>query len=161
MVVEGDDLKQHFEKLAQRYPLEAFEKSMGEFIQMILSTTDVPALEKVSFAIPWKILDGVLNHCLSKYDKGEGGASRSTSPELPSDAEGKAITSLPSVYKYPGDGSLLMPEIPDVEEDDQQQDTPELSPATASNEQSNAPYMLTRKRQASISQIVPEPKRAR
>ncbi|KAI8147552.1 hypothetical protein BJV82DRAFT_595978 [Fennellomyces sp. T-0311] len=47
LVVEGDDLKQHFSKLAQRYPLEAFEKSMAEFIQMILSTTDSPALEKV------------------------------------------------------------------------------------------------------------------
>ena len=47
MFVEDNDLKTHFEKLAQRYPLEQFEKSMAEFIQMILSTTDTPALDKV------------------------------------------------------------------------------------------------------------------
>lgn len=46
-MVEGDDLTQHFIKLAQRYPLEAFEKSMNEFIQMTLSSTEKPALSEV------------------------------------------------------------------------------------------------------------------
>lgn len=47
LMVEGDDLTQHFIKLAQRYPLEAFEKSMNEFIQMTLSSTEKPALSEV------------------------------------------------------------------------------------------------------------------
>ncbi|KAG1468991.1 hypothetical protein G6F56_003522 [Rhizopus delemar] len=62
----------HFEKLAQSFPLERFERNMGDFIQMILDTMDVPALD--------------------------------------TNTEG------PSVYKYPGDGSLLMPEVPDEDE---------------------------------------------
>lgn len=49
MVEAGVDLDTHFQKLAQRFPLETFEKSMGEFIQMILDTMDVPALDKVIF----------------------------------------------------------------------------------------------------------------
>jgi hypothetical protein len=48
-VVEGVDLDTHFQKLVQRFPLETFEKSMGEFIQMILDSMDVPALDKVIF----------------------------------------------------------------------------------------------------------------
>jgi hypothetical protein len=47
VVEDGVDLKTHFEKLAQRFPLQAFEKSMGDFIQMILGSMDVPALDKV------------------------------------------------------------------------------------------------------------------
>jgi hypothetical protein len=47
LVVEGVDLDTHFQKLAQCFPLETFEKSMGDFIQMILDSMDVPALDKV------------------------------------------------------------------------------------------------------------------
>lgn len=47
LVVEGVDLQTHFEKLAQRFPLQTFEKSMGDFIQMILDSMDIPALDKV------------------------------------------------------------------------------------------------------------------
>lgn len=43
-------------------------------------------------------------------------ASPIKSPEdLP---EPQFISTIPSLYKYPGDGSLLMPEIPDIHEDD-------------------------------------------
>ncbi|CAO3598098.1 unnamed protein product [Absidia cylindrospora] len=38
-------LHQHFEKLAKRYPLENFEKNMGEFIQLIHNTMATPALD--------------------------------------------------------------------------------------------------------------------
>jgi hypothetical protein len=47
VVEDGVNLKSHFEKLAQQFPLQAFEKSMGDFIQMILGSMDVPALDKV------------------------------------------------------------------------------------------------------------------
>lgn len=47
MVVDGVDLQTHFEKLAQTFPLQTFEKSMGDFIQMILDSMDIPALDKV------------------------------------------------------------------------------------------------------------------
>jgi hypothetical protein len=38
-------LHDHFGKLAKRYPLENFEKNMGEFIQMIHNTMAIPALD--------------------------------------------------------------------------------------------------------------------
>ncbi|KAG0175702.1 hypothetical protein DFQ28_006891 [Apophysomyces sp. BC1034] len=127
IVQQGDDLKQHFEKLAQRYPLQEFEKSMGEFIQMILDTMDVPALDKYE-----------------KGDESPASASLESSPELNPSA-------LPPVYKYPGDGSLLMPEIPDVEEEEKGvQDTP--------SDSGNVPHGI--KRRASLS-IDSEVKRAR
>jgi hypothetical protein len=47
LVVDGVDLQTHFEKLAQAFPLQTFEKSMGDFIQMILDSMDIPALDKV------------------------------------------------------------------------------------------------------------------
>lgn len=87
LVVEGVDLHTHFQKLAQRFPLQAFEKSMGEFIQMILDSMDVPALDQ--------------------YDKTADDAESGSGNTSPTG---------PAVYKYPGDGSLLMPEIPDEEE---------------------------------------------
>ncbi|KAI9257377.1 hypothetical protein BDA99DRAFT_516282 [Phascolomyces articulosus] len=129
LFVEGNDLKTHFEKLAQRYPLEQFEKSMGEFIQMILSTTDTPALDK--------------------YDNPS--SSTHSSPELSSSVHASEIsagTSLPPVYKYPGDGSLLMPEIPDAD-DVEEPEEPELVSSYNSN-----------KRRASVSNA-PESKRSR
>ncbi|KAI7870655.1 hypothetical protein BDF14DRAFT_1720494 [Spinellus fusiger] len=86
---EGDTLRQHFERLAQRYPLETFEKNMREFIQMTLSTMDIPALDK--------------------YETVESELSSAS----PVDSE----KALPFVYKFPGDGALLMPEIPDHEEE--------------------------------------------
>jgi hypothetical protein len=48
-VEEGLDLQTHFERLAQRFPLQTFEKSMGEFIQMILDSMDIPALDQVRY----------------------------------------------------------------------------------------------------------------
>ncbi|KAG2224148.1 hypothetical protein INT45_000163 [Circinella minor] len=121
LFVEDNDLKTHFEKLAQRYPLEQFEKSMAEFIQMILSTTDTPALDK--------------------YDNPS--SSTHSSPELCSSthtSEISAGTALPPVYKYPGDGSLLMPEIPDVD-DDEQLEQPQSAPHSNKrrSSMSNAP----------------------
>jgi hypothetical protein len=46
-VEKGTSLQQHFDKLAQRFPLQTFEKSMGEFIQMIVNSMDTPTLDKV------------------------------------------------------------------------------------------------------------------
>ncbi|KAI8083151.1 uncharacterized protein BX664DRAFT_339918 [Halteromyces radiatus] len=46
LVIEKDvSLHQHFAKLAKRYPLETFEKNIGEFIQMLHNTMAVPALD--------------------------------------------------------------------------------------------------------------------
>ncbi|KAG1090121.1 hypothetical protein G6F59_009226 [Rhizopus arrhizus] len=77
-VNEQGNFQAHFEKLAQRFPLERFERNMGDFIHMILDTMDMPALDDTNTQTGEKASD-------------------------------------PSVYKYPGDGSLLMPEIPDEE----------------------------------------------
>ncbi|KAI9484532.1 hypothetical protein BDB00DRAFT_855087 [Zychaea mexicana] len=75
VVHKGDDgLQQHFEKLARRYPLLEFEKSMHEFIHMVFESLEVPAL--------------------NKYGEAD-------------------VASI--VYRYPSDGSLLMPEVPDDE----------------------------------------------
>ncbi|KAI7897762.1 uncharacterized protein BX663DRAFT_490590 [Cokeromyces recurvatus] len=97
IIEEGIDLQTHFERLAQRFPLQTFEKNMGEFIQMISDSMDIPALDKYEQSI---------------NDKST--SSFSSSLPTPSSANG------PSIYKYPGDGSLLMPEIPD--EDDSHHD---------------------------------------
>ncbi|KAI7857471.1 hypothetical protein BDC45DRAFT_501234 [Circinella umbellata] len=50
-VDKENNLQQHFNKLAQRYPLFEFEKSMHEFISMVFNSMDVPALDKVSSLI--------------------------------------------------------------------------------------------------------------
>ena len=39
----------HFTELAERYPLVEFEKSMTDFIRMVLNSMDTPKLDKVSF----------------------------------------------------------------------------------------------------------------
>ncbi|KAI8644649.1 hypothetical protein BD408DRAFT_441629 [Parasitella parasitica] len=101
LVVEGVDLQTHFEKLAQRFPLQTFEKSMGEFIQMILDSMDKPALDK--------------------YEQNKNAAENNHAEQS---------SSGPTVYKYPGDGSLLMPEIPD--EDEKQQQTTKINKRSAS-----------------------------
>jgi hypothetical protein len=46
-MVDGD-LRQHFETLAERYPLSEFEKGMGDFIRMVLNSMDSPKLDKVN-----------------------------------------------------------------------------------------------------------------
>ncbi|KAI8379430.1 uncharacterized protein BYT42DRAFT_568752 [Radiomyces spectabilis] len=95
LIVEGDSLEKHYEKLAQKFPLETFEKNMGEFIQMILQTMETPALDK--------------------YENSE----RNDANNTPHSISLETVSSpLPLVYKYPGDGSLLMPEIPDEEDKD-------------------------------------------
>ncbi|KAI8996967.1 hypothetical protein BDB01DRAFT_769321 [Pilobolus umbonatus] len=101
LVVEGTDLASHFKKLAQRFPLQTFERNMGEFIQMILETMDDPALDK--------------------YEQNIKAADRLS----------QQMTKGPLIYKYPGDGSLLMPEIPD-EEDKIHSNTSHCSPLSQS-----------------------------
>ncbi|KAG1067757.1 hypothetical protein G6F42_026462 [Rhizopus arrhizus] len=106
LVVEGVDLQTHFEKLAQRFPLQTFEKSMGDFIQMILDSMDIPALDK--------------------YEQSINDAEND---------EAEQPSAGPSVYKYPGDGSLLMPEIPDEDEKHQQPTSTKKRSASISEEQ--------------------------
>lgn len=43
----------HFTELAERYPLVEFEKSMTDFIQMVLNSMDTPKLDKVGFGDDW------------------------------------------------------------------------------------------------------------
>ncbi|KAI8068239.1 hypothetical protein BC940DRAFT_332995 [Gongronella butleri] len=94
-------LQQHFVQLAKRYPLENFEKNIGEFLQMIHNTMAAPVLD-------------------NKYDATHDQASVSSADS--NDTETTVTSSTPTtthpVYKYPGDGSLLMPEIPDDDDDD-------------------------------------------
>ncbi|SAM04003.1 hypothetical protein [Absidia glauca] len=42
----GSSLQEHFQQLAAKYPVELFDQSIRNFIQMILDTMDIPALEK-------------------------------------------------------------------------------------------------------------------
>ncbi|KAL7309643.1 hypothetical protein PS15m_010501 [Mucor circinelloides] len=94
-IKDGYTLEMHFKELEKLYPLIYFERNMCDFIQMLLEDMDIPALDKCD--IP-------------------DIASPIKSPEdLP---EPQFISTIPSLYKYPGDGSLLMPEIPDIHEDD-------------------------------------------
>lgn len=107
LVVEGTDLVSHFKKLAQQFPLQTFEQNMSEFIQMILETMDVPALDKYEQSI-------------SSADKAP-----------------QQMTKGPILYKYPGDGSLLMPEIPDED------DKPTITTATTINQCSPLSQSMT------------------
>ncbi|KAK4514036.1 uncharacterized protein ATC70_006044 [Mucor velutinosus] len=94
-IKDGYTLEMHFKELEKLYPLIYFERNMCDFIQMLLDDMDIPALDKCD--VP-------------------DIASPIKSPEdLP---EPQFISTIPSLYKYPGDGSLLMPEIPDIHEDD-------------------------------------------
>ncbi|KAI7873808.1 hypothetical protein K492DRAFT_175299 [Lichtheimia hyalospora FSU 10163] len=117
LMVEGDDLTQHFIKLAQRYPLEAFEKSMNEFIQMTLSSTEKPALSEQG----------------------------TTSTEA---------NALPQIYKYLGDGSLLMPEIPE-------EDGNSSSTTTDTNMEQQQQHGQKRRASLDEEQDLPDPKRSR
>ncbi|KAG2195351.1 hypothetical protein INT46_000901 [Mucor plumbeus] len=106
LVVDGVDLQTHFEKLAQTFPLQTFEKSMGDFIQMILDSMDIPALDK--------------------YEQSINNAENDNAEQQ---------SAGPSVYKYPGDGSLLMPEIPDDEERHQPANTKKRSASISEQQQ--------------------------
>ncbi|KAJ8653336.1 hypothetical protein O0I10_010987 [Lichtheimia ornata] len=118
LMVEGDDdLTQHFIKLAQRYPLEAFEKSMNEFIQMTLSSTEKPALSEQG----------------------------TTSTEA---------NALPQIYKYLGDGSLLMPEIPE-------EDGNSSTATTDTNAMEQQQHGQKRRASLDEEQDLPDPKRSR
>ncbi|KAI8095066.1 uncharacterized protein B0P05DRAFT_524563 [Gilbertella persicaria] len=84
----GYTLEKHFQELEKQYPLIYFERNMCDFIQMILEDMDIPALDKCD-----------------------------TMPDICSPI--KSPEDLPEphfIYKYPEDGSLLMPEMHD--EDD-------------------------------------------
>ncbi|KAI7895442.1 uncharacterized protein EV154DRAFT_413138 [Mucor mucedo] len=93
--IKHNDLNKHFMELEKLYPLVYFERNMCDFIQMLLEEMDIPALDKCD-TIP-----------------------DITSP-LKSPEDLPEIQFIPSLYKYPNDGSLLMPEIPDTvhEEED-------------------------------------------
>ncbi|CAO3600865.1 unnamed protein product [Absidia cylindrospora] len=85
VIEENTSLHQHFQALAKRYPLDNFEKNMGEYIQMIHHTMTVPELDTT---------------------KDEGNATTILEKEA-----------TPSIYKYPCDGSLLMPEFTEEDEE--------------------------------------------
>ncbi|ORZ15888.1 hypothetical protein BCR42DRAFT_352890 [Absidia repens] len=85
VIEENTSLHQHFQALAKRYPLDNFEKNMGEYIQMIHHTMAVPDLDTT---------------------KDEGNSTTMLEKEA-----------TPSIYKYPCDGSLLMPELTEEDEE--------------------------------------------
>ncbi|OBZ83466.1 hypothetical protein A0J61_08481 [Choanephora cucurbitarum] len=92
----GYSLEDHFKELEKLYPLAYFERNMCDFIQMVLQDMDIPALDKC---------DNIPDHCHSPIKSPE---------DLPEPH---------FIYKYPEDGSLLMPEIPDRIHDDDNTDT--------------------------------------
>ncbi|GAN02153.1 hypothetical protein MAM1_0017d01594 [Mucor ambiguus] len=94
-IKDGYTLEKHFKELEKLYPLIYFERNMCDFIQMLLEDMDIPALDKCD-------VPDITSPIKSPED-------------LP---EPQFISTIPSLYKYPGDGSLLMPEIPDIHEDD-------------------------------------------
>ncbi|ORE23384.1 hypothetical protein BCV71DRAFT_170002 [Rhizopus microsporus] len=91
-VKEGDTLESHFMALEKLYPLVPFERNMCDFIQMLLENMDIPALDKC---------DSSCHHV--------------TSPTIASPQDGPEELQF-SLYKYPSDGSLLIPDI--IQEDD-------------------------------------------
>ncbi|KAI8888206.1 hypothetical protein K501DRAFT_282917 [Backusella circina FSU 941] len=110
VVQDGVDLKTHFEKLAHQFPLQAFEKSMGDFIQMILGSMDVPALDEYEYS------DDTNENSNNNNKANPNNKNTNTSESRKDNQEEQAANNRPKVYKYPGDGSLLMPEVPDEEE---------------------------------------------
>ncbi|CAO3688337.1 unnamed protein product [Rhizopus stolonifer] len=88
-VREGDTLENHFMALEKLYPLVPFERNMCDFIQMLLDNMDIPALDKCD-------------------------TTTITSPTIPSPQDVPELQF--SLYKYPSDGSLLIPDI--MQEDD-------------------------------------------
>ncbi|KAI9253470.1 hypothetical protein BDA99DRAFT_443278 [Phascolomyces articulosus] len=124
-------LQDHFDMLAQRYPLLEFEKSMHEFIQMVFKSMDVPALDKVSFfsfciIIPPSFIYGETD-----------------------------VASM--VYRYPSDGSLLMPEVPDDESSSiyivSDQSSPPFSSASSSSSSSTTSSSLAEEEAAALTAI--------
>ncbi|KAI8348646.1 hypothetical protein BD560DRAFT_410608 [Blakeslea trispora] len=91
----GCSLEDHFKELEKLYPLVYFERNMCDFIQMILEYMDIPALDKC---------DNIPENCHSPIKSPE---------DLPEPH---------FIYKYPEDGSLLMPEIPDRIHEDESTD---------------------------------------
>ncbi|KAI8982194.1 hypothetical protein BDF20DRAFT_865517 [Mycotypha africana] len=136
-IKEGYTLEQHFQELEKLYPFIYFERNMCDFIQMLLEDMDTPALDKCD--VP-------------------DVASPIRSPEdLP---EPHFTTHIPPLYKYPEDGALLMPEIPDVftEENDSVSTTTTsisstaiIPPSTSSIDTMN--YSNDRKRSPYIAQL--------
>ncbi|GAA5816954.1 hypothetical protein MFLAVUS_010489 [Mucor flavus] len=95
-IKQGFTLEDHFLELEKLYPIVYFERNMCDFIQMLLEDMDIPALDKCD-NIP-----------------------EITSPlKSPEDLPEVQFSNMPSLYKYPSDGSLLMPEIPDITVEDE------------------------------------------
>ncbi|KAI9473963.1 MAG: hypothetical protein EXX96DRAFT_580027 [Benjaminiella poitrasii] len=90
-IKEGSTLEMHFKELEKLYPLIYFERNMCDFIQMVLEHMEIPALDKCDIISPVK---SPVEDLLSP------------------DELQQAI--IPPLYKYASDGSLLMPEIPDI-----------------------------------------------
>lgn len=102
-------------ELEKIYPLVYFERNMCDFIQMLLEDMDIPALDKVRSLSLFFFLPLFIHMSRLQCDNIPDITSPLKSPEdLPE------IQFIPSLYKYPGDGSLLMPEIPDVIDEDTQ-----------------------------------------
>ncbi|KAI8638387.1 hypothetical protein BD408DRAFT_351916 [Parasitella parasitica] len=108
-IKDGYTLEAHFKELEKLYPLVYFERNMCDFIQMLIEAMDIPALDKCD-------IPDVASPIKSPEDLPE--------PQFTSNT-------IPSLYKYPGDGSLLMPEIPDIHEDDIPAETKKRSAYTA------------------------------
>lgn len=110
-----DDLQTHFQDLALKYNLTAFENRMRGFIDIAHKSIDQPAM--------------------NKYERTEAAESSGNSKNVPRASPNMPVASLqastvaPSLLEFPSDGSLLMPEVPDSDdendaaEEDQQKNT--------------------------------------
>ncbi|KAI9288069.1 hypothetical protein BC943DRAFT_335046 [Umbelopsis sp. AD052] len=102
-----DDLRSHFEQLAQKYKLDKFEHKMRGFIEIAHQSMDQPAM--------------------NKYERTEAIEPIKRSTHLPRTSPNMPVASLqastvaPSLLEFPSDGSLLMPEVPDSDEEDDEQ----------------------------------------
>ncbi|KAI9302394.1 hypothetical protein BJ944DRAFT_269999 [Cunninghamella echinulata] len=119
IVDKNDTLLQHFEKLAKRYPLEHFEKNIGEFIQMIHHSMAVPTLDKYEGNNNQSSINNDGNSDNADHNNNNNNNNNVNVPSSSSSATSSSSPTSSTIFKYPGDGSLLMPEIPDDEDEEQ------------------------------------------
>ncbi|RUS13671.1 hypothetical protein BC937DRAFT_94958 [Endogone sp. FLAS-F59071] len=126
-------LEEHFDSLAQKYPLEKFETDMRVHIDTVQKTMAAPMLCK------YENLESDGNN-LGPVTSPSSTITTSSSTSPPSSASPSSVpdsrpdfrssTIAPSLLKFPGDGALLMPEVPDS--DDEFEDENELNGQPAS-----------------------------
>ncbi|RUS30965.1 hypothetical protein BC938DRAFT_478699 [Jimgerdemannia flammicorona] len=112
-------LEDHFDQLAQKYPLEKFELNMREYINTVQKTMAAPLLCKYENFEPDAANPGASTSPSTPSTSSASSPPSYASPVSIPDARAdfRSSTISPSLLKFPGDGALLMPEVPDSDDE--------------------------------------------